>query len=149
MQNYIQSVHIKLFYFTIKLQFNTHLTYYSHNNQKDLQLNLDRALGGQLIKMDYLLKTIAESIGNNRGSVDRIGKEGSCLLCLRKSADFRLKDKLAGAVSMYDPRGLVDLGSPEAKPADMERNVEGTVLQVQKKEGSCRLDLVISMFLSN
>jgi hypothetical protein len=31
---------------------------------------------------------------------------------------------------VYDPRGLADLGSPEAKPADMERNVESTVLQV-------------------
>jgi hypothetical protein len=41
---------------------------------------------------------------------------------------------------VYDPRGLADLGSPEVKSADMERNVEGTVLQVQKKEGSCRLD---------
>jgi hypothetical protein len=30
------SVHTKLFYFTTKLQFNTHLTYYLHNNQKDL-----------------------------------------------------------------------------------------------------------------
>jgi hypothetical protein len=27
------------------LQSNTHLTYYSHNNQKDLKLNLDRTLG--------------------------------------------------------------------------------------------------------
>jgi hypothetical protein len=41
---------------------------------------------------------------------------------------------------MYDLRGLVDLGSPEVKSADKETNVEGTVLQVQKKEGSCRLD---------
>jgi hypothetical protein len=65
-----------------------------------------------------------------RGSVDRIGKGESYLLCLRKSANFRLKEKLAGAVSVYDPRGLADLGSPEAKPADMERNVESTVLQV-------------------
>jgi hypothetical protein len=101
---------------------------------------LDRALGGQLIKIGYLLKVTTELIGNNRGLVDRIGKGGSCLLCLRKSADFRLKHKLAGAVSVYDPRGLADLGSPEAKPADMERNVEGTILQIQKKEGSCRLD---------
>jgi hypothetical protein len=48
MQHYIQSVHIKLSYFTIQLQSSTHLTYYSHNNQKDLKLNLDRALGGIL-----------------------------------------------------------------------------------------------------
>jgi hypothetical protein len=95
-------VHIKLSYFTIKLQSNTHLTYYSYNNQKDLELNLGRASGGQLIKMDYLLKTTAESIGNNRGSVDRIGKGGSCLLCLRKSADFRLKEKLAEVILVYE-----------------------------------------------
>jgi hypothetical protein len=41
---------------------------------------------------------------------------------------------------VYDQRGLADLGSPEVKSADMERNVEGTVLQGQKKEGSCLLD---------
>jgi hypothetical protein len=102
MQYYIQSVHIKLSYFTIKLQSNTHLTYYSHNNQKDLKLNLDRALGGQLIKMDYLLKTTAESIGNNRGSVDRIGKEGSSLYSFRKSADFCLEGKSTRAISVYE-----------------------------------------------
>jgi hypothetical protein len=46
--------------------------------------------------MDYLLKkTIAESIGNNRGSVDRIGKEGSSLYSFRKSADVCLEEKLA------------------------------------------------------
>jgi hypothetical protein len=38
--------------------------------------------------MDYLLKITAESIGNNRGSVDRIGKEGNHLHSIRKSADF-------------------------------------------------------------
>jgi hypothetical protein len=63
MQHYIQSVHIKLCYFTIKLQSNTHLTYYSHNNQKDQKLNLDRTLGGQLIRIGYLLKIITEPIG--------------------------------------------------------------------------------------
>jgi hypothetical protein len=41
---------------------------------------------------------------------------------------------------MYDQRGLANLGSPEVKSADMEGNVEGIVLQGQKKEGSCRLD---------
>jgi hypothetical protein len=56
-------VHIKLFYCTIKLQSNTHLTYYSYNNQKDLKLNVDRALGGQLIKIGYLLKITTEPIG--------------------------------------------------------------------------------------
>jgi hypothetical protein len=79
MQLYIQSVHIKLFYFTIKLQSNTHLTYYSYNNQKDLKLNLGGALGGQLIKIDYLLRITTELIGNNRVLADRIGKGGSYL----------------------------------------------------------------------
>jgi hypothetical protein len=45
--------------------------------------------------MDYLLKTTAESIGNNRGSIDRIGKEGSSLYSFRKSADSCLEEKLA------------------------------------------------------
>jgi hypothetical protein len=95
-------VHIKLSYFTIKLQSNTHLTYYSHNNQKDLKLNLDRALGGQLMKMDYLLKTTAESIGNNRGSVNRIGKEESSLYSFRKSADSISEEKSPGVISVYE-----------------------------------------------
>jgi hypothetical protein len=95
MQHYIQSVHIKLYYFTIKLQSNTHLTYYSYNNQKDLKLNLDRALGGQPIKMDCLLKTTAVLIGNNRGSVDKFDKEGSSLYSFKRSADFCLEDKSA------------------------------------------------------
>jgi hypothetical protein len=86
----------------IKLQFNTHLIYYSHNNQKDLKLILGKALGGQLIKMDYLLKTTAVSIGNNRGSVDRFGKEGSSLYSFRKSADFCLQEKSAGVISVYE-----------------------------------------------
>jgi hypothetical protein len=81
MQHYIQSVHIKLSHFTIKLQSNTHLKHYSHNNQKDLKLNLDIALGGQLIKIGYLLKTTTESFGNNRVLADKIGKGGNCLLC--------------------------------------------------------------------
>jgi hypothetical protein len=72
----------------IKLQSNTHSTYHLYINQKDLKLNLDRALGGQLIKISYLLKTTAESIGNNRGSVDRVGKGGNHLHSIRKSADF-------------------------------------------------------------
>jgi hypothetical protein len=95
MQHCIQIVHIKLSYFTIKLHSNIHLTYYSYKNQKDLQLNLDRASGGQLIRMDYLLKTIAVSIGNNRGSVDRFDKEGSSLYSFRRSADSCLEEKSA------------------------------------------------------
>jgi hypothetical protein len=67
-------------------------------------------------------------------------KEGAVYFALGNRLISILKEKLAGAVPVYDPRGLADLGSPEAKPADMERNIEGTVLQVQKKEGSCRLD---------
>jgi hypothetical protein len=95
MQHYIQSVHIKLSYFTIKLQSNTHFTYYLYNNQKDLKLNLDRALGGQLIRIGYLLKITTEPIGNNRGLVNRIGKEGSSLYSFRKSADSCLEEKSA------------------------------------------------------
>jgi hypothetical protein len=64
------NVHTKLFYFTIKLQSNIHVTYYSYNNQKDLKLNLNRALGGQLIRIGYSLKITTELIGNNRGLVD-------------------------------------------------------------------------------
>jgi hypothetical protein len=30
---------------------------------------------------------------------------------------------------VYDQRELANLGSPKVKSADMERNVEGTVLQ--------------------
>jgi hypothetical protein len=95
MQYYIQSVYMKLSYFTIKLHSNIHLTYYSYNNQKDLKLNLDRASGGQLIKMDYLLKTTAVSIGNNKGSVDRFDKEGSPLYSFRRCANFCLEEKSA------------------------------------------------------
>jgi hypothetical protein len=102
MQHYIQSVHIKLFYFTIRLQSNIHLTYYSYNNLKISETKLRQSLGGQLIKMGYLLKTTTESVGNNRGSVDRIGKEGSSLYSFRKSADFCLEEKSAGAISIYE-----------------------------------------------
>jgi hypothetical protein len=84
MQYYIQSVHTKLFYLTIKLQSNTHLTYYSYNNQKDLKLNLDRALGGQLIKISYFAEGYKRADWKPKGSADGIGKGGSCLLCLRK-----------------------------------------------------------------
>jgi hypothetical protein len=63
-------VYTKLFYFTIKLQSNIHVTYYSYNDQKDLKLNLNRDLDGQLIRIGYSLKITAEPIGNNRGSAD-------------------------------------------------------------------------------
>jgi hypothetical protein len=36
----------------------------------------------------YMLKTTTGSIGNKRGSVDRIGKEGNHLHSIRKSIDF-------------------------------------------------------------
>jgi hypothetical protein len=111
------------------LQSNTRLTYYSYNNQKDLKLNLDRALGGQLIKIGYLLKITIEPIGNSRGSANRIGKGGSYLHCFRKSANFGLEEKSAGAVSAYEQKRLADLGSPEVNSVDMDRNAKGTVLQ--------------------
>jgi hypothetical protein len=56
--------------------------------------------------MDYLLKTTAESIEHTRGSVNRIGKGGSYLLCLRKSADFRLKENSVETVSVYKRKRL-------------------------------------------
>jgi hypothetical protein len=75
---------MKLFYLTIKLQSNSHLTYYSYNNQKDLKLNLDRALGGQLIKISYFAEGYKRADWKQQGSADGIGKGGSCLLYLRK-----------------------------------------------------------------
>jgi hypothetical protein len=69
-------VHIKRSYFTIKLHSNIHSTYYSYNNQKDLKLNLDRASGGQLIKIGYMLKITTKSIGNNRVQPMESAKEG-------------------------------------------------------------------------
>jgi hypothetical protein len=76
-KHHIQSVHMKLSYFTIKLQFNSHLTYYSHNNQKDLKLNLDRALVGQLIKIGYLLKVTIVPINYNRVQLIGLVKKGA------------------------------------------------------------------------
>jgi hypothetical protein len=70
MQHFIQSVHIKLPYFTIQLQSSIHTTYYSHINQKGSELDLDRALGGQLTRIGYSLKITTEPIGNNRGLAD-------------------------------------------------------------------------------
>jgi hypothetical protein len=49
-----------------------------------------------------MLKTTTESIGYNRGLVDRFGKEGSSLYIFRKSVDFCLKEKSAGAISVYE-----------------------------------------------
>jgi hypothetical protein len=63
-------VHTKLLYFTTRLQFNIHLTGYSHNNKKDLKLNLGKALGRQLIRISYLLRVTTELIGNNEGLAD-------------------------------------------------------------------------------
>jgi hypothetical protein len=76
-----------------------------------------------------LLKITTKPIGNNRGSADRIGKEGSYLHSFRKSADFCLEEKSAGAVSVYEQKRLADLISPGVKLADIDRNVKGTVLQ--------------------
>jgi hypothetical protein len=49
-----------------------------------------------------MLKTTIESIGYNRGLVDRFGKEESSLYSFRKSADFCLKEKSAGAIFVYE-----------------------------------------------
>jgi hypothetical protein len=80
---------------------------------------LGRALVGQLIKMDYLLKTTAESIG----------KEGSSLYSFRKSADFCLEEKSAGVVSGYEQKRLTDLVLPKVKMTDKDRNSKGIVFQ--------------------
>jgi hypothetical protein len=45
--------------------------------------------------MGCLLKITTELIGNNRGSVGRIGKEGSSLYSFRKSAEFYSEEKSA------------------------------------------------------
>jgi hypothetical protein len=79
--------------------------------------------------MDYLLKTTTESIGNNKGLVDRIGKEGSSLYSFRKSADFCLEEKSAGVISVYEQKRLTGLVSPKVKMADKDRNIKGTVFQ--------------------
>jgi hypothetical protein len=52
-------------------------------------------------------------------------------------------------VSVYKQKRLANLSSPGVKLADIERNIEGTVLQVQKKEGSSRLDYQHIFGLSN
>jgi hypothetical protein len=79
--------------------------------------------------MDYLLKTTTESIGNNKGLVDRIGKEGSSLYSFRKSTDFCLEEKSAGVISVYEQKRLTGLVSPKVKTADKDRNIKGTVFQ--------------------
>jgi hypothetical protein len=77
--------------------------------------------------MDYLLKTTTESIGNNKGLVDRIGKEGSSLYSFRKYADFCLEEKSAGVISVYEHKRLTGLVSPKVKTADRDWNIKGTV----------------------
>jgi hypothetical protein len=67
----------------IKLQSNTHLIYYSYNNQKDLKLNLGRALGGQLIRIGYLLKITTEPIGTTGVQPIELAKEGAIYIVLR------------------------------------------------------------------
>jgi hypothetical protein len=66
----------------IKLQSNTHLIYYSYNNQKHLKLNLDRALGGQLIRIGYLLKITTELIGTTGVQPIKLAKEGAIYIVL-------------------------------------------------------------------
>jgi hypothetical protein len=78
-------------------------------------------------KIGYSLKITTEPIGNNRGSADRIGKEGSYLHSFMKSADFCLEEKSAGAVFVYEQKRLADLSSLGVKLADTERNAKGTV----------------------
>jgi hypothetical protein len=63
---------------------------------------LGRALVGQLITIGYILRITIEPIGNNKGLADRIGKEGSYLYSFRKSANFYLEEKSAGAISVYE-----------------------------------------------
>jgi hypothetical protein len=70
MQHYIQSVHMKLSYFTIQLQSSTHIAYYSHNNQKDLKLNLNRVLGGTTNLDRLLVEDYNRADGNNMGLAD-------------------------------------------------------------------------------
>jgi hypothetical protein len=125
-------VYIKLFYFTIKLQSNIHLTYYSYNDQKDLKLNLDRTLVGQLIKIGYLLKITTESIRDYRGSADRIGKEGSHIHNIKKSADFCLEEKSAGVVSVHEPIWFY---------LRLKRLIEVGILKVQCFKNRTRKDL--------
>jgi hypothetical protein len=48
------------------------------------------------------LKITTEPIRNNRGLADRIGKEGSSLYSVRKSADFISEEKSAGVISVYE-----------------------------------------------
>jgi hypothetical protein len=102
---------------------------------------LGRALVGQLIRIGYLLKTIAESIGNNRGSADGIGKGGNYLHSIRKSSNFCLEEKSAETVSVYKQKRLADLSSHGVKSADMGRNVKG----YRKRKDLA--DWIISMFL--
>jgi hypothetical protein len=90
--------------------------------------------------MDYLLKTTAVLIGNNRGSINRFDKEGSSLYSFRRSADFCLEEKSAWVISVYKQKILTNLVSPKVKMAHRGRNIKGTMLQGQKKEGFCRLD---------
>jgi hypothetical protein len=78
--------------------------------------------------MGYMLKTTTVD-WNNRGLVDRIGKEGNHLHSIRKSSDFCLEEKTAKTVFVYKQKRLADLSSPGVKLADMGRNVKGTVLQ--------------------
>jgi hypothetical protein len=64
----------------IQHSFNISLIY----QQKRSELNLNRALGGQLIKISYFAEGYKRADWKQQGSADGIGKGGSCLLCLRK-----------------------------------------------------------------
>jgi hypothetical protein len=75
------------------------------------------------------VKTTTESIGSNRGLVDKIGKEGSSLYSFRKSADFYSEEKSAGVISVYEQKRLTGLVSPKVKTTDRDWNIKGTVFQ--------------------
>jgi hypothetical protein len=95
MQYYIQSVHIKLSYFTIKLQSNTHLTYYSYNNPKRSETKLRQSFRGTTNQNRLFVEDYIRADWSNRVLVNRIGKEGSYLHSIRKSTEFRLEEKSA------------------------------------------------------
>jgi hypothetical protein len=90
---------------------------------------LDRALGGQLIRISYFPEGYKRADWKQQGSADGIGKGGSCLHSVRKSSDFYLEEKSAETVSVYKQKRLADLSSPRVKSADMGRNIKGIVLQ--------------------
>jgi hypothetical protein len=68
-----------------------------------LKINFGRALGGKFTE------GYKRADWKQQGSADGIGKGGSYLYSFRKSADFCLEEKSAGAVSVYEQKRLADL----------------------------------------